>query len=133
MSAPARPKVGDVVWCRGVVEAISHDPLDLFIRWHDRHAAWVAPPAIHHIGDHPPAPERKPWDVLREAAEILPTHYPTARVALRDHADALERAAAPPDPVAVLREISSKVSLSPDWRARIDAAIAAHDAKKKEG
>lgn len=104
---------------------------------------------VYKIGDRvmdAAAPERKPWDVLREAADIVAAkHLLNTADNLRITAKRLEEEANVPDPIEVLRRYHSLMvnyhgSLDnmdkdgwsyPIWR---DAkrVLAAHDKQKKE-
>lgn len=131
MTAPARPKVGDVVWFKAEVSRLAHDGTnDVFIRWPYGRSGWMMADNITHIGAHPPAQERKPWETLREAAGLIQDEL-TERQLLA-MADYMERAAAPPDPVELLREYVNGPVIGHDWQDRARAAIAAHDAKQKD-
>jgi hypothetical protein len=141
MSKKELPRVGDTVWVRAEVTEIEGSGHMLPIRIYD----WVS--ASDWRPDAPAEVERKPWEVLREAAEIIQKRSTGGTPALlRQHATMMEReATTPPDPVEVLREYDRVQSEAwpggPEempshhpglsiWR---DArrVLAAHDAKKE--
>ncbi len=136
-----RPKVGDVVWCRGVIIKTENPDATAYsfkVEWAPHCWDLLPPSAIIHIGDPPPAPERKPWETLREAAEIMDDNeYDGTANLLRNTAKHLESDAASPDPVALLRdmlvkydagEITTKI-MTTDWAIKARASIKAHDTK----
>ncbi len=136
------PEIGQTVWLKVTCE--NHDSLDeempwmgrllndAGVFWPHRDNAWLPDPL-------PTATPRQPWDVLKEAADILGAHScALAKDITLGLANQLERRATPPDPLDTLRKIYY-IGLGPDkgsaqWQ--IDAAreiarrcLAAHDAK----
>jgi hypothetical protein len=88
--------------------------------------------------------ERKPWDVLREAADIITAeHLLSTAGNLRITANRLEEEASVPDPIEVLRRYDA--AMIDTWRCVDDLyepaksiwrdarrVLAAHDKQKKE-
>lgn len=105
-----RPKVGETAWIKGELIMITDDKgvLPFQVRAPSGAEAWLRAEDIAHIGDTlPSAAPRQPWEVLREAAQILEDRFDWRAVArdIRKVADTVEREALPPDPLDLLRRI----------------------------
>ncbi len=105
-----RPQVGETVWVKGVVSRDDRDDMPLFVEFCNGDVGLrMNEEDIAHIAAEPAtAAPRQPWDVLREAADVMDAreNYVTANT-LRYEAKNMEHEATPPDPLDIVRRIAA--------------------------
>lgn len=99
-----RPKAGEEVMVRASVSRDGMADGRICVRMADGNHHWLAP---RNLSPLPTPTPREPWDVLREAVDILGVHFPQVRNVLRTEAALLE-AAARPKPLPTLAEVLDK-------------------------